>query len=170
MVKTIKIEAVDLDSESFKPYGKVIGKQLKKPDYSERDLNFWKGIDDLEFSNETGQLSLLELTNPRDLICEELERHCDTSMGIIPLTGKSIIIFGLSERNDNNTNSLPDLDTIKAFIFDGSKGVNIKPGVWFWIRYTITKKSTFAIILKRNFAVEIINIKEKFGAQFEIIL
>ena len=170
MVKIIKLKAIELNADSFEPYGKVIGKQSSKPSYSEKDLDFWEGIDDLDFNNDTGRLSWLELTFPRALICEDLERHTDTSMGIIPIIGKSIIIFGLSENSRNDEDSMPDLKTVKAFIFDGSKGVNIKPGVWFWIRYTLSKKSTYAIILKKNFAVQIINLKDIFTTKFEIVL
>ena len=170
IVKTIKLKVKKLSPESFKPYGKIIGKQSSKPSYSEKDLNFWEGIDELNFSNGTGQLSWLELTYPRALICEELERHIDSGMGIIPVTGKSLIVFGLSKIGAKNKNALPDLNSIKAFSFDGSKGVNIKPGVWFWIRYTLSKKSTYAIILKRNFAVQIINLRDNFATVFEIVL
>lgn len=169
-MRTLQVKAVKLDTASFEPYGKVIGEQSTKSSYSEIDLNFWEGIDELKFSDDIGQLSCLELTGPRALICEELERHIDTSMGIIPIIGESIIIFGLSRKSGDNTNSLPDLNTVKAFIFDGSKGVNIKPGVWFWIRYTISQKSTYAIILKRNFLVQIINLRNTFNTIIEIIL
>ena len=65
------------------------------------------------------------------------------------MKGQSIAIFGLSKNNIPDSEDL-DQNTLKAFILDGSLGVNINKGVWHWLPYPLSGSASFTIVLEKD--------------------
>ncbi len=104
----------------------------------------------------------LEIKQPRPFVSEAFERHTTTTEALIPLTGQSIVVFGLSE-NMGDTSSPIDYSSIKAFIIDGTKAVNIKKGVWHDLPFLLSEKADFIVIFEKETHVkdlEVVKLKE----------
>lgn len=168
----MEVKVQPLTRVAFKPFGEIIGKQDDKPPISEADFGYWPGISTIQLSNNVAQLSLLEVVRPRPFICEKLECHLYCSEGIIPLEGQSIIVFGLSKNGGGNSSQV-DLETISAFIFDGTRAVNIKKGVWHWLPYPLSEKASFVIILARETHIndmKVVDLKKEYGLEIRLCL
>jgi ureidoglycolate hydrolase len=161
-MNTVSIKISNLVQSEFGPFGKVLGPIDSKPYYSENGLEFWHGIDKIIVKEGKAQLSWLEIKGPRPFFCREMERHNNCSTTIIQMEGRSVVLFGQSQKNKSNK-TLPNPDTIKAFLFDGTRGVNLKPGTWFWNRYPLTKNTSYIFILGKDFDTEIVDLEEELG-------
>lgn len=171
----LKIKVSKLEHNAFKPYGTLICTKDSAPYASNDEFDFWLGLDNIITVNSSAQINWLVLKYNSKFICNFLEQHINCTTTIIPVEGQSIILFGLSENEKGSDMALPDLKSIAAFYFDGTKGVNLKPGTWFWNRYPMTDKTTFAVILKHNFVynaedTKIINLQEEFKTTIKIEL
>lgn len=171
-MEIMEIKVQTLNKKAFEPFGDIIGKQDDKPTLSDDDFAYWPGLSDIQLTNNIGQLSVLELKRPRPFVCEKLECHLYCSEAIIPLEGQSIGIFGLS-KNSNEDDFQIDLNSIKAFIFDGTKGVNIKKGVWHWLPYPLSEKVYLVVILAKethNNDLQIVDLREKYNLSIKLNL
>jgi ureidoglycolate hydrolase len=158
----MKVKVQMLDSNSFAPYGDVIGPQSGKPAISEPVIEFWPGISDIELTSNIAQLHWLEI-RPRPFTSQSLERHIQTSEGLFPMTGQSIVVFALSEDMDD-VSSPVDYSTIKAFILDGTRAINLKKSVWHDLPFLLTEKAEFVVLFEKETHekdLEIIELKEK---------
>lgn len=71
-----------------------------------------------------------------------LERHPNGSQAFIPMQGqKFLVVVAPSLNNDE-----PDLSQLKAFITDGSQGVNYRAGTWHHPLLTLESPSDFAVV------------------------
>lgn len=163
----VSIRVDSLDSRTFEPFGTVLESGRVRPYYSEPGLDFWYGIDEIQTEKGNSQLSWLDIKEQRPFLCSQMEYHNNCSTTIIPMKGKSIILFGLSKESCVDK-SLPDPDTFKAFRFDGTRGVNLKPGVWFWNRYPLTPSASYIFILGKDFNTDIIDLKQKLGITIKL--
>lgn len=173
--KILNVKVNKLEHDAFKPYGTLICAKDSPPYSSNEEFDFWLGTDDIITAGSTAQINWYVLKTNSEFICNYLEQHKSFTTTLIPVEGQSIILFGLSEKEKDSDIALPDLETVSAFYFDGTKGVNLKPGTWFWNRFSLTDKSTFAVILKHNFAfnaedTRIINLQEEFETTIKIEL
>lgn len=172
--KTLNIKVNKLEHSSFKPYGALISPDDVAPCISNKEFDFWLGLDNIITGNDTAQINWLNIKYNPDFICNYLEQHINCTTTLIPVEGQAIILFGLSE-NNNHPDILPDLKSVKAFYFDGSKGVNLKPGTWFWNRCPMNSRASFVAILKHNFIyndsdTKIVDLREKFGISIKLEL
>ncbi len=159
----MKVKIEMLESKSFEPYGDVIGPQKSKPAIAADIIDFWPGISDIKPSADVIQMNWLELKKPRPFICESMERHILTTEAIIPVSGQSIILFGLSE-DMSDINSPIDYKSLKAFIIDGTKAFNIKKGVWHDLPFLLTEKAECIVIFEKQTHekdLETVQLKEK---------
>ena len=151
-----------LDSKSFAPYGDVIGPQSRKPAISAPVIEFWPGVSDIKLTSDIAQLHWLEI-KPRPFVSESFERHTQTSEGLFPMKGQSIIVFALSEDMDDVKSPI-DYSTIKAFILDGTKAINLKKGVWHDLPFLLTEKADFIVLFEKETHekdLEIVELREK---------
>ena len=158
----MKVKVQMLNSASFAPYGEVLGPQEGKPSISEPVIDFWPGVSSIEPSPEITQMNWLEIKQPRPFISESFERHCNTTEGFIPVSGQSVVVFGLSANMEDTASSI-DYSSISAFIFDGTKAVNIKKGVWHDLPFLLCEKAEFIIIFKKQTVendLEVVQLKE----------
>jgi len=167
----ITVKVKNLNQKYFSQYGKVLGPQDGIPSSSNELFNIWVGIDEIISRVGVPLLSWFNVKPKRDFICNKIERHLESSETIIPMHGQSIMIVGLS-KNSNPEEQL-DLNTINAFYLDGTRGINLKPGVWHWIPYPLSDEASFILVRgdetnKKD--CEIIDLKEKMNLELLIVL
>ena len=165
----IEVQVEKLTEESFKEFGTVIGGQVNAPS-SEDIYDFWPDLDVVSTLKEDATLSLFVVKKQRPFICSTLERHTDCSEAVIPIEGPSIAVFTLSDKNGD----LPDIKSAKAFFLDGSRSINIKPGIWHWIPFTLSEKSSFIVILSKAATggkdLEVLEFKDKNIEPLKLVL
>ena len=167
----ITVKVKNLNQKYFSQYGKVLGPQDGIPSSSNELFDIWVGIDEIISRVGVPLLSWFNVKPKRDFICNKIERHLESSETIIPMHGQSIMIVGLS-KNSNPEEQL-DLNTINAFYLDGTRGINLKPGVWHWIPYPLSDEASFILVRgdetnKKD--CEIIDLKEKMNLELFIVL
>lgn len=173
IIKEIKVSK--LERKSFSPYGTIISKPDSKPYMSNVEFDFWLGIDDIIVKDEIPQINWFTIKSNPSFICSKFERHVNFTTTIIPVIGQCIMVFSLSKGNKKRESILPEINSIKAFYFDGTKGVNLKPGTLFWNRYPLTTEASFIVILKKDFIfnkkdTDIIDLKENFDINIKLVL
>ena len=167
----IIVKVKNLEQKLFSQYGKVLGPQGSAPSSSNELFDIWVGFDEIISRAGVPKLSWFNVKPKRDFICNKIERHLESSETIIPINGQSIMIVGLS-KNSNPEEQL-DSVTISAFYLDGTKGINLKPGVWHWIPYPLSEEANFILIRgdetnKKD--CEIVDLKEKMNLELNIVL
>ena len=148
-MKLIEIKAEILNAEVFLPFGDVIGIDEIKPAISNDVCSYTPGVSDIQLTSDIAQISLLELKKPRPFVCDSFERHMNCSEATMPLYGQAIGIFGVPESiNDSNTGV--DINSIRAFILDGTKAINVRKRIWHCLPFPISEKALFAIIFEKD--------------------
>lgn len=71
-----------------------------------------------------------------------LERHPIGSQAFIPMQGQRFLVIVAPSLNADE----PDLSELKAFITDGSQGVNYRAGTWHHPLLTLESPSDFAVV------------------------
>lgn len=109
---TVQIKAEPLTSEAFRPFGQVVGKD-------EVNLALKNG--------EEFRLGIIHMRNHGYQI-SSLNYHQNSTQALIPLEGKACVVVvappGMTFREAS------DLKQIKAFLCDGSVGINIGLCTW----------------------------------------
>jgi len=140
-MKETKIK--NLTKEDFEPFGTIIESPNTKPTISNRSLDFWGTLTELDV--ERPQISFL-VVKKRDFNLDQIERHAKLTEVFIPLEG--ISAFPLAPPKDvEHPKAKVPLDELAVFLLDGSKGVVMKKGTWHWAPFPITERATFAVLL-----------------------
>ena len=171
-MKLVEIKIEELTEESFKPYGGIIDVPHTKPDYSNDELDLWCGIDEIKINKGASEFGWLNAKSQRPFVCNNLNCHINTSEAFIPVLGQSVVVVALSGNKSTSFN-LPDPKSIKAFLVDGSKGFNLKPGVWHWLPYPLSTKASFIVLFKkctREEDLHDVNLNEEFDLSVKVIL
>ena len=71
-----------------------------------------------------------------------LERHPNGSQAFIPMQGQKFLVVVARSLNADE----PDLSQLKAFITNGTQGVNYRAGTWHHPLLTLENPSDFAVI------------------------
>ena len=111
-MKTLRIKAEPLTSKAYQPFGQVVG------------------LDEvhLELRNrEKFRMTIIHMKNHGYRI-SSLNRHANSTQALIPLEGKACLVVVAPP--DINLEKAADLKKIKAFLCDGSIGINIGLGTW----------------------------------------
>jgi ureidoglycolate lyase len=169
-LKTIDIKVQFLNQEVFSIFGDVIGSRDNKPDLENANFNYWPDVSDITVTNDIARISLLDIKTTRPFICNSFEKHTNCSEALIPLEGQSIEVFGLSEKSSGNDYNI-DLSSIRAFILDGTKGINIKKGVWHWLPFPISQRTLFAVIFEKNTHIndiQVLDLTEKYNIELKL--
>jgi len=145
-----------LTKENFAPFGTIIETPSTKPAISDRSLDFWEALAELDV--EKPQVSFL-VVKKRDLSLDKIERHVKLTEVFIPLEGVSVFPLAPPKDVEDPKAEVP-LDESVAFILDGSKGIVMKKGTWHWAPFPITEKATFAVILGMNTVKEDLDIRD----------
>ena len=144
MMKTIKIEP--LTSELFAPFGEVISCQGNEFFHiNDAHTERYHAIATTEISGEAkAGISIFRNIKSTAIpfeICM-LERHPIGSQAFIPMQGQKFLVIVAPNLNHEQ----PDIAHLKAFITDGSQGVNYRAGTWHHPLLTLESPSDFAVI------------------------
>ena len=153
-VKKRLLRPVKATPESLAGYGYLIG----QPDDSVRDkINFYGDAvtvtQPAKFrSNEDTCLNLVSF-NPRPLQVRWMEYHSKHTQTFIPLSGKPFyMVLGKATTRqpdgswDDSATNLPDIDSVRAFEFDGSGGIVMHIGTWHEVPFPLDGLSHFVCI------------------------
>jgi ureidoglycolate hydrolase len=111
MAKVLQIKAGPLSTEPYRPFGQVIGMDKVQ----------------MKIVNDRFRMGTITM-KWRPFRITHLYRHIRSTQALIPLAGKACLVVVAPPSVD--LNSPEDLLQVKAFINDGSFGVNIDLGTW----------------------------------------
>ena len=118
MTHTVKAEP--LTADAFEPFGQVI---------ASGDM-----VMELR-GDEVFHLNVLHYER-RPLRCDHLNRHHRATQALVALAGKPTLVVVAAKEYDFATRA--DLPQIRAFLSDGSAGINLGLGTWHWGPYPLT--------------------------------
>lgn len=175
-----KIPVETLHYENFKQFGEIIpmkdfrvlsdiriGEALTGsapvtvPTVSTQEVELWA---DLLETDMGGEISItVFMVKHRSFNCNMMESHFNKPEILIPLDESPMAMpFALS--GDNK----PDNKTIRVFLFDGSKAVLVKPGIWHWPPFPIAGPTTLMAIQKKGSSREDTTYKRVEGFSFVV--
>jgi len=128
--KYVKIERLtDLTCDEFAPYGQIIGLEDAPPLEDLPYLNYWTHNVDIGPDEEKLDLGLL-LCKPQSpgTPITKMERHPYTWEIFMPPVGEVVFVMAPTDV----TGDKPDVDSIRAFLLDGTLGVALPAGNWHW--------------------------------------
>jgi ureidoglycolate lyase len=106
------VHAEPLTPEAFAPYGQVIGREDVRIELRE---------------SEVFHLDIIAYKR-KPIRVDHLNRHYTATQALVPLDGKPVVIVvGAPELSFQ---SLDDVSKLRAFVFDGSRGINLALKVW----------------------------------------
>ncbi|MDX6285035.1 MAG: ureidoglycolate lyase [Frankiales bacterium] len=106
------VQAEPLTPEAFAPYGQVVG-------FSDVQIELR--------DQEVFHLDIIAYKR-KPIRVDHLNRHATATQALVPLNGKPVVIIvGAPELTFSNAE---DLGRLRAFLFDGSRGINIALKVW----------------------------------------
>ena len=111
MPKVLQVKAESLTADAFHPFGQVIGMDTVQ----------------MKIVNDRFRMGIINVKYQPFRITH-LNRHIKSTQALIPLGGKACVVVVAPPTVD--LDSPEDLKQVKAFIDDGSYGVNIDLGTW----------------------------------------
>jgi ureidoglycolate lyase len=111
MSKILHIRAEPLTAEAYRPFGQVIGLDTIQ----------------MKIVNDRFRMGTIQVRRQPFRIAH-LNRHIKSTQALIPLDGKACLVVVAPPTVD--LDSPEELAQIKAFINDGSCGINIGLGTW----------------------------------------
>jgi ureidoglycolate lyase len=120
--QTMIVKANPLTSDVFTPFGQVLmggGKGSERHPYAARIKNLRT---DARPNMTFMRVPIMDMP----VQIAELERHVYSNQTFIPLNGTRQLVVVCASQHDET----PDINTLAAFIAEGSQAVNYNPGVW----------------------------------------
>jgi ureidoglycolate hydrolase len=153
-VTTITVRAEPLTDKAFAPFGQVVA----------------SGDMAMELrGDEVFHLNVLHYDR-RPLRCDHLNRHHRATQALVALAGKPTLLIVAPP--DRDFASPDDLETVRAFVCDGSAGVNLGLHVWHWGPYPLTDHVDLVNVQGRFFATdnEVAHLERDLGTVVEVLL
>lgn len=111
-MQVVHIKAEPLTSEAFRPFGQVVGQ-----DEIGLELK----------NNEAFRMGIIHMRN-RGYQIASLNHHKNSTQALVPLEGKACLVVVAPPGTEFKTPE--DLAQVKAFLCDGSVGINIGLNTW----------------------------------------
>jgi ureidoglycolate lyase len=134
MAESFTVTAEPLTAAAFAPFGQLI---------SEGDC-----VMELR-DGEAFHLNVLHYERA-PLVVDHLNRHHKATQALVALAGKPTLLVVAPAENDFSTRD--DLDSVRAFVCDGTAGVNLALGTWHWGPYPIHDHVDLVNVQGRGFA------------------
>lgn len=145
--------------ESFAPFGQVLA--------SERS-----GTDDATIEVRDGERFRLNILSyeRRPLVVDHLNAHHKATQALFALGGKPTLLVVAPP--GSTFSAAADLDVVRAFVCDGTAGVNLSIGTWHWGPYPITNRVDLVNLQGAGFADdnEIARLERDLGLTIEVLL
>jgi ureidoglycolate hydrolase len=152
--KSHVVRAEPLTAEAFAPFGQVV---------KEGDM-----VMELR-GEEVFHLNVLHYDRA-ELRCDHLNRHHRATQALVALAGKPTLIVVAPKEFDFSTDD--HLSSVRAFICDGTAGVNLALGTWHWGPYPILDYVDLVNVQGKNFSTdnEVAYLERDHGVVVEITL
>jgi ureidoglycolate hydrolase len=148
------VRAEPLTEEAFAPFGQVIA----------------RGDMVMELrGEEVFHLNVLHYDR-KPLVCDHLNRHHRATQALVALAGKPTLLVVAPPAYDfSTTDHLPH---IRAFICDGTAGVNLALGAWHWGPYPLADYVDLVNVQGKNFDTdnEVAYLERDLGVTVEVVL
>lgn len=154
MTRTHPVRAEPLSVEAFAPFGQVIA----------------AGDAVMELRDgEVFHLNVLHYDR-KPLRCDHLNRHHKATQALVALAGKPTLLVVAPAAYDFSTEE--HLSEVRAFLCDGSAGVNLALGTWHWGPYPVTDHVDLVNVQGQHFADdnEIAYLERDLATVVEVVL
>jgi len=153
MPKVLQIKAELLTAETYRPFGQVIGVDTVQ----------------MKIVNDRFRMGIITMTYQSFRI-SHLNRHIKSTQALIPLGGQACLVVVAPPTV--NLDSPEDLKQVKAFINDGSCGINLDLGTWHMALLPLGPKMTMVNIQGEHSGedTEERSFPEKFDTVIEVVL
>jgi ureidoglycolate lyase len=148
------VRAEPLTAEAFAPFGQVVKE-------GEMVMELRDG--------EMFHLNVLHYDRG-DLRCDHLNRHHKATQMLVALAGKPSLLVVAPKEHDFSTTD--HLEHVRAFICDGTAGVNLALGTWHWGPYPIHDAIDLVNVQGKGFANdnEIAYLERDLATVVEVVL
>jgi ureidoglycolate lyase len=140
-----KLEVVQATRESLRGMGELVS--FEDGDVS-LDTAFYEGsvrvFSPCHFISDSDTELTVARIDRRPCKVQWMERHFKHTQTFIPLQGRPFIAV-LAPASESE---LPDLDNVRAFLFDGSAGFLLNIGTWHEFPFAITDDTRVVVILR----------------------
>jgi ureidoglycolate lyase len=154
MATTQRVLAEPLSEAAFAPFGQVLA------------------VGDAVMELRDGEVFHLNVLHydRQPLRCDHLNRHHKATQALVALAGKPTLLVVAPSAYDFSTDD--HLRHVKAFVCDGSAGVNLSLGTWHWGPYPITDHVDLVNVQGKGFANdnEIAYLERDLGVVVEVVL
>ena len=117
-----------LTKEAFKPFGFVLMRDPGVPPFQPDPPQF---SDRMPFEVDDGEAEFVyALLKRKEFAFTALERHVKVTQGFFPLFGGPAIITVAPATDNNNLESLPPPESVKAFLLESYTAFVLHRGVW----------------------------------------
>jgi ureidoglycolate lyase len=172
-IRHLQVEC--LTPEAFAPFGEVIG-PASRAAVTNRDLiarNLVR-MDHPVPADRMGAFDVLDYWAPVGAISQEpmkfgfmiprerpwqvdwFERHLKGTQSFLPLGGQSMIVLAPPNEPFDSPGP-PRPEDARAFLLDGTRGINLRLGTWHWTPFPVTTGAAFAILVRQNAAADDLN-------------
>lgn len=148
------VRAEPLTEEAFAPFGQVIA----------------RGDMLMELrGEEVFHLNVLHYDRV-PLACDHLNRHHRATQALVALAGKPTLLVVAPPAYDFSTSD--HLPHVRAFICDGTAGVNLALGTWHWGPYPLAEYVDLVNVQGKNFDTdnEVAYLERDLGVTVEVVL
>jgi ureidoglycolate lyase len=154
MTTTHTVRAEPLTEAGFAPFGQVLA------------------VGDAVMELRQGEVFHLNVLHydRMPLRCDHLNRHHKATQALVALAGKATLLVVAPAAYDFSTHD--HLARVRAFLCDGSAGVNLALGTWHWGPYPITDYVDLVNVQGKGFADdnEIAFLERDLGVIVEVVL
>lgn len=148
----MKLPVLDLTSEAFAQYGKVIEMPRRKVDAAGPGWKWWAESALLEGDARPYAIGYLDL-EPADLRFDWAERHMRTMELLIPAGGDCLVYVGPPDHLDEPAR-LPPLARFQVFRVQQGQAVLLDRGVWHGAPLALDRPLKVIVLLHRNTGLE----------------
>jgi ureidoglycolate lyase len=131
---SFEVQAEPLTAEAFAPFGQVI---------AEGDM-----VMELR-DGEAFHLNVLSYDR-HPLECDHLNRHHKATQALVALAGRPTLVVVAPKQHDFS--SRDHLSSVRAFVCDGTAGINLALGTWHWGPYPLMDHVDLVNVQGKGFA------------------
>jgi len=158
-VTTHQLRAEPLTAAAFAAFGQVLASELT-------------GTDDAAIEVRDGEVLHLNILSyeRRPLVVDHLNAHHKATQALFALGGKPTLLVVAPP--GATFSGVADLDAVRAFVCDGTAGVNLSIGTWHWGPYPIADRVDLVNLQGAGFADdnEIAHLERDLGLAIEVVL
>jgi ureidoglycolate lyase len=154
-----RVVAEPLTAGAFAPFGQVLSSERSGTSEATIELR----------GDEVFHLNVLSYDR-RPLRCDHLNAHHKATQALFALGGKPTLLVVAAAGTTFAT--VDDLGAVRAFVCDGTAGVNLALGTWHWGPYPIADHVDLVNLQGEGFAHdnEIAHLERDLGAVVEVVL